>query len=83
MRGRVNLVATGSPEGVAPLAGGRKWSLFFVDGDHEGVTPVRDAEVCELHAEEAAMILFHDFAATAALDCIIRSSVLDLVLNKS
>ena len=41
VRGRVNLVAAGSPDGIAPLASGRRWSLMFVDGDHEGDAPVR------------------------------------------
>jgi hypothetical protein len=65
VRGLVNLVAASSPEGLVSLAGGRKWSLFFVDGDHEGTAPTRDAEACAEHAEEDALILFHDLAAPA------------------
>src|SRR5437870_4659004 len=71
VRGLVNLVAAASPEGVDALAAGRKWSLFFIDGDHEGSAPVRDADACAAHAEEDALILFHDLAApavSAALD---------------
>jgi hypothetical protein len=65
VRGLVNLVAEPSPEGVAPLAGGRRWSLFFVDGNHEAPGPVRDAEACAAHADEDALVLFHDLAAPA------------------
>jgi len=36
-----------------------------VDGDHEGEAPVRDAEACAAHADEDALILFHDLAAPA------------------
>jgi hypothetical protein len=65
VRGRVNLVAASSPEGVGALAGGRKWSLFFVDGSHDSPAPLRDAQACAAHAEDDALILFHDLAAPA------------------
>jgi len=65
VRGMVNLVAASSPEGMATLAGGRKWALMFVDGDPEGTAPVRDAEACAAHAADDALILFHDLAAPA------------------
>lgn len=47
--------------------------MFFVDGDHEGEAPARDVEACAAHAEDDALILFHDLAAPtvgAALDRI-------------
>lgn len=65
VRGLVNLVAAPSPDGVAALAGGRTWALFFVDGDHEGAAPVRDAKARAAHAAEDALALFHDLAAPA------------------
>jgi hypothetical protein len=65
VRGMVNLVAAGSPGAVGPLAGGRRWSLLFVDGDHEGTAPARDAEAVAAHAAEDALVLFHDAAAPA------------------
>jgi hypothetical protein len=65
VRGLVNLVPAGSPEGVAALAEGRRWSLMFVDADHEAPAPVRDAQACSAHAADDALILFHDLAAPA------------------
>jgi SAM-dependent methyltransferase len=65
VRGRVNLVAAPSPDAVAALAGGRKWALFFVDGSHDAPAPLRDAQACAAHAEDDALVLFHDLAAPA------------------
>jgi glycosyltransferase involved in cell wall biosynthesis len=61
---RVRLVAGRSPEAVEQLATreGLRWPLFFIDGSHEGVAPLRDAVVCERFAEPDAMMLFHDLA---------------------
>jgi hypothetical protein len=54
-----------SPEQVATLAGrtGRKWSFFFIDGNHEAPAPRRDAAICAHYAEPDAAILFHDLAS--------------------
>ncbi|HEV2719460.1 MAG TPA: glycosyltransferase, partial [Thermoanaerobaculia bacterium] len=60
---RVNLVAGSSPEGVAKLGG--KWSLFFIDGDHEAPAPVRDALACLPYAAGDCAFVFHDLAAPA------------------
>lgn len=43
----------------------KPWSFFFIDGDHEGLAALRDAEACAQHAAEDAMVLFHDLAAPA------------------
>lgn len=43
----------------------KKWSLAFIDGDHEGMGPFRDAEECEKHLEQNALVLFHDLASPA------------------
>jgi len=61
----VNLVAGYSPQEVETLGWqhGRKWSLFFIDGDHGGSAPVTDASVCVKYAEPDAHVLFHDLAA--------------------
>jgi hypothetical protein len=50
---------------VGALAGGRKWSLFFVDGSHDAPAPRQDAQACAAHAEVNALILFHDLATPA------------------
>src|SRR5262249_11963637 len=67
---RVNLVCGRSPQKVDELASilQRRWSLVFIDGDHEGTAPVQDAAVCSRYAEADAMILFHDLAAPAVLE---------------
>ncbi len=49
IRGLVNLVPERSPEGVFPLAGGRKWSLIFIDARIPTLRPpLQDAEACAL-----------------------------------
>jgi hypothetical protein len=61
----VNLVNASSPQGVENLGWhyGRKWSLFFIDGDHTGSSPVTDASICSQFAEPDALILFHDLVS--------------------
>jgi glycosyltransferase involved in cell wall biosynthesis/predicted O-methyltransferase YrrM len=61
----VHLHPGASPEGVRQLAAQarRRWSLIFVDGNHEGSAPLQDARVAEEFAEPDAMVLFHDLAA--------------------
>ena len=63
----VNLVAGSSPEKVHQLAAHhqRKWSLFFIDGDHEGEAPLQDSIACEPYATQDAVVLFHDLTAPA------------------
>jgi cephalosporin hydroxylase len=61
----VNLVAGSSPQAVEELASQlqRKWSLIFIDGNHEAPGPLHDAIICEQLAEKDALILFHDLAS--------------------
>lgn len=61
----VHLHAGASPEAVRELANRqeRTWSLIFIDGDHEGLAPLRDTKVCIQFAAPDAMILFHDLAS--------------------
>ncbi len=61
----VRLIGGTSPAAVRELATReqRKWSLLFVDGDHEGEAPLRDVIECEQHAEQDAAILFHDLTS--------------------
>jgi len=61
----VQLHAGRSPDAIAAIATqrGRKWSLFFIDGDHETPAPLFDAEACLEHAAEDAAFLFHDLAS--------------------
>jgi len=63
---RIRLHPTQSPQQVDQLGHqGMRWSLFFIDGDHESPGPLRDAQACEKYAEDDAMTLFHDLAAPA------------------
>jgi predicted O-methyltransferase YrrM len=69
---RVNLVAGSSPQAVHELAqrDGRKWSLLFIDGAHDGAAPLNDTMAGEQHAEADAAFVFHDLVCpdvTAAL----------------
>jgi glycosyltransferase involved in cell wall biosynthesis/predicted O-methyltransferase YrrM len=54
-----------SPAAVDALAyaSRKKWSLIFVDGDHEGDAPRLDAEAAMRHAADTAMVFFHDLAS--------------------
>lgn len=50
-----------------------RWSLIFIDADHEGDAPRLDAEAAMRHAADDAMILFHDLASpyvAAGLDAL-------------
>lgn len=61
----VNLIGGSSPQKIYELAAQKqmKWSLFFIDGDHERPHPLQDTVACHACASEDAMILFHDLAS--------------------
>ncbi len=62
--GDLSLVPGYSPQKVDQLADeGGRWSLVFIDGNHESEHPLNDAMVCERYAEADALILFHDLAS--------------------
>jgi predicted O-methyltransferase YrrM len=65
LSGSVRLHAGASPEGVEELAtaGAGPWSLFFIDGDHEGVAPGFDVDACLPNAAPDAAFVFHDLAS--------------------
>jgi glycosyltransferase involved in cell wall biosynthesis len=62
---RVRLHGGESPAMVEQLArqSGHRWSLIFIDGDHSGDAPRRDAEVCARYAADDAMTVFHDLVS--------------------
>ncbi len=64
---RVNLIGGFSPRALDELVNAthRKWSLIFIDGDHEDPGPINDAVACEPCAEPTAMIVFHDLSSPA------------------
>ena len=58
------LVPETSPEAVVRLGeAGERWSFVFVDGDHDGEAPARDALACLPYLEPTAMVLFHDLVS--------------------
>lgn len=63
---RVNLAGGSSPDAIATLARrDRKWSLFFIDGDHEAPSPARDTLACLPYAADDCAFVFHDLASPA------------------
>jgi predicted O-methyltransferase YrrM len=70
---RVALHVGRSPEAVERIsaATGKRWSLVFIDGDHEADAPRLDAEVVHRYAARDATIVLHDLTSpyvAAALD---------------
>jgi hypothetical protein len=58
------LVPETSPEAVVRLGkSGLRWSFAFIDGDHDGEAPTRDALACAPFLEARAMVLFHDLVS--------------------
>jgi len=65
VHGSVVLIAGESPYAVGEFARseGRRWSLCFIDGNHDGQAPLLDAQACEPLMEPDAAIVFHDLVA--------------------
>ena len=58
------LVPEKSPEAIERLgAEGVRWSFAFIDGDHDGEAPTRDALAVSRLMEPTAMVLFHDLVS--------------------
>jgi predicted O-methyltransferase YrrM len=58
------LVPEPSPEAIVRLgASGARWSFAFIDGDHDGEAPTRDALASMPYLEPTAMVLFHDLVS--------------------
>ncbi len=58
----VRLYTGSSPDAVVELVRrtNKRWSLMFIDGNHDFPGPVNDAVVCERYCAPDAMVLFHD-----------------------
>ncbi len=65
VRSNVNLYPGYSPEKVEEIAqeNDRRWSLIYIDGNHDAPAPLRDAQVAERYAAEDALVLFHNLAS--------------------
>ena len=58
------LVPETSPGSVIRLGeAGARWSFAFIDGDHDGDAPTRDALACAPYLETTAMVVFHDLVS--------------------
>ena len=58
------LVPEASPAAIERLGGeGVRWSFAFIDGDHDGEAPTRDAHAVSRLMEPTAMVLFHDLVS--------------------
>jgi hypothetical protein len=58
------LVPEKSPEAVVRLGeSGLRWSFAFIDGDHDGEAPTRDALSCAPYLDQTAMVVFHDLVS--------------------
>ena len=58
------LVPEPSPAAVVRLGeAGARWSFAFIDGDHDGEAPSKDALACAPYLETTAMVLFHDLVS--------------------
>jgi hypothetical protein len=42
---------------------GARWSFAFIDGDHDGDAPRKDALACAAYLETTAMVVFHDLVS--------------------
>ncbi|MFS8907272.1 TylF/MycF/NovP-related O-methyltransferase [Synechococcus sp. OH2] len=65
VRSNVNLYPGYSPEKVEEIGqeNDRRWSLIYIDGNHDAPAPLLDAQVADRYAAEDALILFHDLAS--------------------
>ena len=58
------LVPDKSPDAVVRLGeSGVRWSFAFIDGDHDGEAPTRDALACAPYLETTAMVVLHDLVS--------------------
>lgn len=63
---RVRLTPGRSPEKIEELNG--RWSLFFIDGDHESPAPLRDTLAALPYAAWDCAFVFHDLASPAVAE---------------
>jgi len=61
----VQLLPGNNPQAVHNLAAslGRKWSLFFIDGNQAGFDPIENAAACSAHAAADGLVLVHNLVS--------------------
>jgi len=58
------LIAEKSPDAAVRLGeSGARWSFAFIDGNHDGDAPTRDALACAAYLEATAMVMLHDLVS--------------------
>ena len=68
---RVTLHAAASPSAIDTLGkAGRRWSLFFIDGNHSAPYPLYDTAVAIEYAEPDAAVVFHDLVSPEVAQAI-------------
>jgi hypothetical protein len=69
----VNLIPGRSPDAVDELAtvSPEGWSLFFIDGNHEGEAPLNDTKACTRYATADAAMVFHDLASPCVTNAVL------------
>ena len=61
---RVTLHSVPSPQAIDDIArAGRRWSFFFIDGNHDAPYPLFDTATAIEYAEPDAAVVFHDLAS--------------------
>ena len=61
---RVELHSVPSPQAIDDIArAGRRWSFFFIDGNHDAPYPLFDTATAIEYAETDAAVVFHDLAS--------------------
>jgi hypothetical protein len=78
LQDRVKLIGGRSPEDVEEYTQttGMRWSLVFIDGDHDGDAPRRDAELISRLAAPSAMVLFHDLMSPDVARALLQMKAL-------
>jgi hypothetical protein len=76
--GTTILIPDKSPDAVTRLGeSGARWSFAFIDGDHDGEAPTRDALACATFLEPTAMVLFHDLVSPHVAKALLALERLD------
>ncbi len=61
---QVTLHSVPSPQAIDDIArAGRRWSFFFIDGNHDAPYPLFDTATAIEYAEPEAAVVFHDLAS--------------------
>ncbi len=76
--GRIRLHRGRSPAAVHRMAELQPegWSLFMIDGDHDGDAPVKDVEACLPYGTADCAMVFHDLASPGVTNAVLHLKAL-------